>query len=169
MSDVERASGAARRRRERRLRSWLKHERQAVRMVLAETFDHSSAPFPPKARAARRPTGTEHGKDHGRHVLHVEDQCGRGYGVLLAVRRGRRRVGYAADRSGPAAGTARACPAARRGAACLLCSKGTDPRRTSTADGGPAGRACDRSAQDPTGLHPRTRSWRNSWWKCRLQ
>ena len=48
MSDVERASGAARRRRERRLRSWLKHERQTVRMVLAETFHHSSAPSPPK-------------------------------------------------------------------------------------------------------------------------
>ena len=36
------------RRRERLLRSWLKHERQSVRMVLAETFHHSSAPFPPK-------------------------------------------------------------------------------------------------------------------------
>ena len=47
-SCAERASGAARRRRERRLRSWLKHERQTVRMVLAETFHHSSAPFPPK-------------------------------------------------------------------------------------------------------------------------
>ena len=48
MADVERVTGAARRRRERRLRSWLKHERQTVRMVLAETFHHSSAPFPPK-------------------------------------------------------------------------------------------------------------------------
>ena len=48
MSDVERASGAARRRRERRLRLWLKHERQTVRMVLPETFHHSTAPFPPK-------------------------------------------------------------------------------------------------------------------------
>ena len=48
MSDVERASGAARRRRERRLRSWLKHERQTVRMVLAETFHY--APFPPKLK-----------------------------------------------------------------------------------------------------------------------
>ena len=47
-SCAERASGAARRWRERRLRSWLKHERQTVRMVLAETFHHSSAPFPPK-------------------------------------------------------------------------------------------------------------------------
>ena len=50
MDDVERVSGAARRRRERRLRSWLKHERQTVRMVLAETFHHSSAPFPPKLK-----------------------------------------------------------------------------------------------------------------------
>ena len=93
-SCAERASGAAKRRRERQLRSWLKHERQTVRMVLAETFHHSSAPFPPmvqggvgwRARAARRPTGTEDGKDQGGHVLHVEDQCDRGYGVLLAVR-----------------------------------------------------------------------------------
>ena len=45
MADVERVKGAAMRRRERRLRSWLKHERQTVRMVLAETFHHSSAPF----------------------------------------------------------------------------------------------------------------------------
>ena len=44
----EHVTGAAKRRRERRLRSWLKHERQTVRMVLAETFHHSSAPFPPK-------------------------------------------------------------------------------------------------------------------------
>ena len=44
----ERESGAAKRLRERRMRSWLKHERQTVRMVLAETFHHSSAPFPPK-------------------------------------------------------------------------------------------------------------------------
>ena len=35
-------------RRERWLRSWLKHERQTVRMVLAETFRCSSALFPPK-------------------------------------------------------------------------------------------------------------------------
>ena len=76
-----RETGAAKRRRERRQRSWLKHERQTVRMVLAETFHHCSAPFPPKfeeelvgkARAARRPTGTEHGKDQGGYVLPFED------------------------------------------------------------------------------------------------
>ena len=28
--------------------TWLKHERQTVRMVIAETFHNSSAPFPPK-------------------------------------------------------------------------------------------------------------------------
>ena len=39
--------GAAKRWRERRLRSWLKHERQTVRMVLAETLHHSSEHFPP--------------------------------------------------------------------------------------------------------------------------
>ena len=44
----ERETGAAKRRRERRLRSWLERERQTVRVVLAETFHHSSAPFPPK-------------------------------------------------------------------------------------------------------------------------
>ena len=48
MADLERDSGAARRRRERRLRSWLKHEQQTVRTVLAETFHHSSAAFPPE-------------------------------------------------------------------------------------------------------------------------
>ena len=45
--DVERDNGGASRRRERRLRS-LERERQTVRMVFAETFHRSSAPFPPK-------------------------------------------------------------------------------------------------------------------------
>ena len=80
--------------RERRLRSWLKHERQTVRMVLAGDFSPLLSTVSAevqggvggKAREAQRPTGTEHGKDQGGHVLNVEDQCGRGYGVLLAVR-----------------------------------------------------------------------------------
>ena len=41
-------SGAAKRRRERRLRSWLKHERQTVRMALAEALHHSSGTSPSK-------------------------------------------------------------------------------------------------------------------------
>ena len=72
MSDVERASGAARRRRERRLRSWLKHERQTVRMLSTVSAEVEGG-VGGKARDARRPTGTEHGKDQGGHVLHVED------------------------------------------------------------------------------------------------
>ena len=44
----ERDSGAAKRRRERRLRSWLKHERQTVRMALAEALHHSSGTTPSK-------------------------------------------------------------------------------------------------------------------------
>ena len=43
----ELAGGAAQRSRERRLRSWLRHERQTVAMVLAEACHHSSGSFPP--------------------------------------------------------------------------------------------------------------------------
>ena len=35
-----------------------------------------------KARAARRPTGTEDGKDQGGHALHVEHDGGQGAGAL---------------------------------------------------------------------------------------
>ena len=50
----EHVTGSAKRRRERRLRQWLRHERMTVAMALAEM----SAP--------RRPTGTEHGQGRGR-------------------------------------------------------------------------------------------------------
>ena len=94
MMDVERDSGADRWRRECGLRSWLKHQRPIVRMVLAETFHHSSARFPPKfeeewvggkAREARRPTGTEDGKDQGGHELHAEDNCSHQAGPSMTV------------------------------------------------------------------------------------
>ena len=42
--EVDGASGAARRRRERRLRAWLRHERQSVAAALAEALHHSSGP-----------------------------------------------------------------------------------------------------------------------------
>ena len=45
-----------------------------------------------KARAARRPTGTEDGRGQRGHAQHVEDQSGRGSGVLRVVRRRHRRV-----------------------------------------------------------------------------
>ena len=41
-SHVERASGAAQRRRERRLRAWQRHVRTAVQLVLAEKLHHSA-------------------------------------------------------------------------------------------------------------------------------
>ena len=75
MMDVERDSGASKRGRERRLCSWLKHERQTVRMVLVETSHHSSAPLPPKFKGVGRhekhdaPQETEDGKDQGGHEL----------------------------------------------------------------------------------------------------
>ena len=57
--------GSARRRRQRRLHSWLKHERQSVAMALAENTHHASrtrqGPEPGRGRArdALRPKGTE--------------------------------------------------------------------------------------------------------------
>ena len=47
--------GAAKRRRERRLRSWAKHERQTVAMALAEALHHSAPRRPKTARAGMRP------------------------------------------------------------------------------------------------------------------
>ena len=41
-ADRAHVSGSARRRRERRLRSWLRHERMTVRMELAAALHHSS-------------------------------------------------------------------------------------------------------------------------------
>ena len=47
--------GAAKRRRERPLRSWAKHERQTVAMALAEALHHSAPRRPKTARAGVRP------------------------------------------------------------------------------------------------------------------
>ena len=71
--DGERVTGAARRRRERRLRSWLKHERQTVRMVLAETFHHSSAPFPPKFREELVERQEQHAAPRGQNTARTRE------------------------------------------------------------------------------------------------
>ena len=42
MDGVGNATGAAMRRRQRRLRSWLRHERMTVAMALAESTHHAS-------------------------------------------------------------------------------------------------------------------------------
>ena len=87
----EHVTGAAKIRRERQLRSWLKHERQTVRRDLPPLLSTVSAEVQGgvggKARAARRPTGTEDGKDHGGHALHDEFQSGQGAGALQPGRR----------------------------------------------------------------------------------
>ena len=59
--DVDRATGAAWRRRQRRLRSWWRHEQQTVAAVLA-TFQHHSAPRGPRtARTGGRARDELHG------------------------------------------------------------------------------------------------------------
>ena len=59
---VDTATGAAMRRRQRRLRSWLRHERMTVAMTLAE-FAHHTAPRGPKM--ARVGEGVEHEQHDG--------------------------------------------------------------------------------------------------------
>ena len=53
------ATGAAKRRRERRLRQWQRHERMTVAMALAEATHHAAPQGGGGERDARRPTGTE--------------------------------------------------------------------------------------------------------------
>ena len=63
MSGVERASGAAKRRRERRLRQFLRHERLTVAMALTENLHHSRQKVEggehvgPRAQKTARATG----------------------------------------------------------------------------------------------------------------
>ena len=56
---VDIAAGAARRRRERRLRSWLKHERMTVAMALAEMKHHTAPRGPKMARAGEEESETK--------------------------------------------------------------------------------------------------------------
>ena len=60
---VDIAAGAARRRRERRLRSWLKHERMTVAMALAEASHHTA----PRGQRTARARGWVRDEVHG-HV-----------------------------------------------------------------------------------------------------
>ena len=63
MAGVGIATGAAKRRRERRLRSWLKHERMTVAMALAEASHHTA----PRGQRTARVRGWVRGEVHG-HV-----------------------------------------------------------------------------------------------------
>ena len=76
---AERDVGSARRRRERRLRSWLRHERMTVRMKLAAALHHSAVKGAgPETNVALR--------------SQKDGQLQGGSGVLRAVRRRHRRV-----------------------------------------------------------------------------
>ena len=59
---VDIAAGAARRRRERRLRSWLKHKRMTVAMALAEASHHTA----PRGQRTARAGGWVRDEVHGR-------------------------------------------------------------------------------------------------------
>ena len=61
--EVDGASGAARRRRERRLRAWLRHERQSVAAAVAETLHHSAGP---REKVVER-RGRQEGEVHETH------------------------------------------------------------------------------------------------------
>ena len=61
--DVDGASGAARRRRERRLRAWLRHERQSVAAAVAEALHHSAGP---REKVVER-RGRQEGEVHETH------------------------------------------------------------------------------------------------------
>ena len=75
--DVDSAS-AARRRRERRLHSWLRHERMTVAMALAEKLHHTS-------RGQRFARAGEEG--HRNEYEALRRQKPSSPGILLAVRR----------------------------------------------------------------------------------
>ena len=59
--------GAAKRRRERRLRSWLRHEQQGVKAAVAATLHHSAA------RGVRRPTGRHSPLDSKHTTQHTPE------------------------------------------------------------------------------------------------
>ena len=59
----ERATGAAQRRRVRRLRAWLRHERQSVAAAVAEALHHSAGP---REKVVER-RGRQEGEVHETH------------------------------------------------------------------------------------------------------
>ena len=60
MMNVERAAGAAQRRRGRRLRAALRHERQSIAMALAELTHHTAPRGPRMARAGEEESETKY-------------------------------------------------------------------------------------------------------------
>ena len=122
---VDHASGAARRRRERRLRAYFKYARMSVAMALAE------------AEPPHRPTGTEDCQSRG-HERHVEGERVAGdavYFELFDEDTAGLRPGPVLDPSAAGAGSA-----AHYGADDRRHAVRADPRRSCAADGGTAAR-----------------------------
>ena len=181
MMDVGRYCGAARRRRERWLRSWLKHERETVRMVFAEAFHHSSAPFPPKFKGEWEGRLEKHDALRGQKTTRtrVATNCGTGRSfscdeedavwsarpASLAEPRElqeRRTVEQTAD----FAPMVQILDVYWAGCKTESCSKSwSRPSRTTWSRGSP----CPRSPALPDLLLLLVflpRRWWNSWWTC---
>ena len=116
-------SGSARRRRERRLLSWLRHERMTVRMELTAALHHSAfkgAGF--ETHDAPRSQKTVNSKRDAELFSLFEEEIGGTRPDRLSNVRPQERVQRPSDR-----------PRA-------LCSGGAGPRRSCAAGGGTAGR-----------------------------
>ena len=164
------SSGVARRRRERRLRSVLRHERMTVAMALAEKLHHSSR-------------GQRMAEDHEMHYTaefwtHPPPQAAGTVYFAMDVDDVTAALGYRPDRLSEVRPQERA---QRRTVQQIV-----DPVPLPTLDdpapqmvgqllnlahflGTPSPSKCPRSCLTMFRCEPwfARRSWRNSWWKCR--
>ena len=129
---VDIAAGAAMRRRQRRLRSWLKHERMTVAMALAEASHHTA---PRGQRTAR--AGVWGHELNFTATVRDPPSPHTPAGALQPLRRRARRV--AAGQDAYPVRAARAGSAAHRGPDRRRRSLVTDARYSCAADGGKAG------------------------------
>ena len=83
--DSDGCTRSARRRRQRRMRSWWRHAQQSIRMAMATVVHHSFGPVHTKSAAGDGPEGGEQ-RDERRHG--PEDSSL--HGAPLDLRRGRR-------------------------------------------------------------------------------
>ena len=126
-------TGAAQRRKQRRLRSWWRHEQQSIAVALG----HVVAPLLTRTEEGQGRGGGERDEVHGQ----VPDDSSSPAGALPLVRR--RAWRGAACQPGRAAAATGAGPEAHRGAhrrPCACCPHGADPRCSCAADGGTAAR-----------------------------
>ena len=161
--DVERdaggGTGSARRRRQRRLRSHLRHERMSVAMALAE-FTHHSAQCQKTARAGREARVVLHG-----HVP-VAPLPQRSRPPSLGEPRGAQDQ----DQLRTTEQAAAYAPMYRFWYSSATVGGSAGGRHALLRHASACSRAGYRSAQDPASLCAplcATRSWWNGWWKCR--